>query len=404
MTWPRSKGHRRAAKAGPSLGADDRRQDIDWLRVGAVYLLLAFHTAAVFNHQPWHIKNDVHADALDLFTGLVRQWHMPLLFVLAGWSVTHSLDRRGAKALLRERQERLLVPFVSGCVVLMPPLRYIELRHGGRLDENFVAFLPSFFTGIDRFTWMHLWFLIYLFVFTTLYLHGFQRIGSRDWSVERVPPWALYAAIIPFAVVQVLLRGRWPGYQNLYDDWANFAYYSLFFIAGFLLSRFPTVEEAVHREVRRAACIGLAAVLGMAALAGGLYAPPDGSSRWIAFQALSAVSGVCLVAALLGFGKSYLGSRSSGRRLAYARESAMPVYVLHQPLIIVLAVPIVGLPVGVALKFSLLLASAAAATLGAYHLAVRKSLVLRTLLGAKRIANRTARWPLWRTPVLRGRL
>ena len=399
MTWPGQNRRPRAAKTGQSLDADDRRDDIDWLRVGAVYLLLAFHTAAVFNHRPWHIKNDVHDDVLDLFTGFVRQWHMPLLFVLAGWSMTHSLDRRGGKALLRERQERLLVPFAFGCVVLIPPLRYIELRHGARLDEDFVAFLPSFFTGVDRFTWMHLWFLIYLFVFTALYLPGFQWVGSHDWRVKRVPPWALYAAIVPFAAVQVILRGRWPGYQNLYDDWANFAYYSLFFIAGFLLSRFPAVEEAIHRERRRAACIGLAAVVGMAALAGGLYAPPDGSWRWIAFQALSAVSGVCLVAALLGFAKSYVGSRSTGRRLAYARDSAMPVYVLHQPLIIVLAVPIVDLSVGVALKFPLLLGSAVAATLGAHHFAVRKSPVLRTLLGAKRAGNRTARRPLWRTPI-----
>ena len=28
------------------------------------------------------------------------------------------------------------------------------------------------------------------------------------------------------------LRDRWPGHQNLYDDWANFLFYSLFFIIG----------------------------------------------------------------------------------------------------------------------------------------------------------------------------
>jgi hypothetical protein len=37
----------------------------------------------------------------------------------------------------------------------------------------------------------------------------------------------------PFAVVELALRWRWPGFQNLYDDWANFLWYSLFFVGGF---------------------------------------------------------------------------------------------------------------------------------------------------------------------------
>jgi len=35
-----------------------RRHDIDWLRVGAVYLLFVFHAAMVFNPAPfYHIRN-----------------------------------------------------------------------------------------------------------------------------------------------------------------------------------------------------------------------------------------------------------------------------------------------------------------------------------------------------------
>ena len=33
--------------------------------------------------------------------------------------------------------------------------------------------------------------------------------------------------------VEILLH--WPGVQNLYDDWANVTYYSLFFLLGFAL-------------------------------------------------------------------------------------------------------------------------------------------------------------------------
>jgi glucan biosynthesis protein C len=358
---------------------EGRRGDIDWLRAGAVYLLLAFHTAKVFDHRGWHVKDAAESDVVDAFTGLVRLGHMPLLFTLAGWSVAPSLERRAPRAFLRERRERLLVPFLFGCATLIPLATYVEVRHAGRFDGGIVDFMPVFVT--DEFTWMHLWFLIYLLAFTALYLPAFRWIRRRDWRIDAVPSWGVYAAIVPFAAVQVALRGRWPGYQNLYDDWANFAYYSLFFVAGFLLTQFPAIEDAVQRERRRALVVAVAAVAAMAGLARGLYPPSEGSAEWVAFQALSAVAGVSMVVALLGFGHAHLRSRERG--LAYARDSAMPVYVLHQPLIVFLAVPVVALPIGVPLKLGLLLGASTAATVGAYHLVVRRSRVLQRLLGAK---------------------
>jgi glucans biosynthesis protein C len=367
------------------VGAE-RRPDIDWLRAAAVYLLLVYHTAKVFDEAPfYHLKNAEQSEALNTFTGAIHQWHMPLLFVLAGWSATASLDRRGRHGFLRERRQRVLVPLVFGCVAFMPFIKYVELRQAPGFDESFLEFLPTFPTSLERFTWAHLWFLAYLLVFSLLYMPLFEWLRGRDLRVRRVPPWALYAAIVPFAVVQVSLRGRWPGYQNLYDDWANFAYYSLFFIAGFLLTRFPAIEEAVHRERRRAALIGIAALAGMSALSSGNPrgdAPAAGvSPEWVAFASLSAICGVCLVAAILGYGARYL--RFTGRSLAYARDSAMPVYVLHQAAIVAAATAVVALPAGIPVKFALVLAGGTAATVGAYHLLVRRSAVLRALLGTK---------------------
>lgn len=358
-----------------------RRLDIDWLRAGAVYLLLLFHSVRPFDSEDWHVKNEAQPIGADLVAGAISQWHMPLLFALAGWSVVPSLERRGAAGLMRERRERILVPFAFGTVTLIPLCAYVEERHKGEFDGSFVEYLPGFFTSLDHFTWMHLWFLVYLFVFTALYLPGMKRVHARGWRVERVPAWAIYAAIVPLAAVQVGLRGRWPGYQNLYDDWANFAYYSLFFVAGFLLACFPAVERAVHAERRRAAAVGLAALLAMGAIVaadGGM--PSTHSAGWVALQALSAPAALGVVVALLGFGHELLARRERG--LAFARESAMPVYVVHQPIIVLLAVPVVGMDVGVAAKLGLLVTASTAATLAAYRLARRSPALLR-LLGSK---------------------
>ena len=185
--------------------------------------------------------------------------------------------------------------------------------------------LPHFFTSLEYFSWHHLWFLIYLFTFTMLYLPLLARLERSDVDVETVRPRVLYVAIVPFAVVQLALRWRWPGYQNLYDDWANFLWYSLFFVGGFLIARFPAVDELIVAERRRCARTFLAAMLGMLPLLAWLDGRiTDPGIGYLLYWPLSATAGVCGVAAVLGYGRRLetVGSAWFG----YLRESALPVY------------------------------------------------------------------------------
>src|SRR5262245_2967166 len=69
-----------------------RRVDVDWLRVFATYLLFPFHAAMVFNPAPfYHVRNADLSMGMLVFTGFVSLWHMPLFFLLAGWSIVASL-------------------------------------------------------------------------------------------------------------------------------------------------------------------------------------------------------------------------------------------------------------------------------------------------------------------------
>ena len=72
-----------------------RRYDIDWLRVFATYLLLFFHSAMVFNPAPFfHIRNDDVSFVMLIVCGFIALWHMPLFFLLAGWSAFSSVAAR----------------------------------------------------------------------------------------------------------------------------------------------------------------------------------------------------------------------------------------------------------------------------------------------------------------------
>ncbi len=394
-----------------------RRNDVDWLRVFASYLLLLFHTAMVFNPAPfYHIRNGEVSFVFLIVCGFISLWHMPLFFLLAGWSAHFSLRARGVRGYLGERVARLFVPLAAGCVLLMPPIKYLERRNGldanytglyvdpsrqaefhevipsglpvaEPFNESFLDFLPTFFSDLSRFSWGHLWFVAYLFVFSLIYLPLFRRFlrGGAWLRLPSSPAW-LYAPIVPLAIIQVTMRGRWPGLQNLVDDWANFAYYSTFMILGFLLARFPALESAVHRERKRALAIALGSTLLL--LLGVLEVYE--STAFI--LANTAVAGWCFVLSLLGWAKHSWSAPS--RRLDYLRHSAFPVYLLHQSAIVLPGYLIIHLDLGPLVKFALLLTVATLSTLAAYHWLVRPYRLPRVLCGMKEVwAGRSATLP-----------
>jgi uncharacterized protein (DUF2147 family)/fucose 4-O-acetylase-like acetyltransferase len=383
----------------------DRRHDLDALRVFACYLLFPFHVGMVFNPAPFfHVRNDESSLFFLILCGFIGLWHMPLLFLLAGWSAAASLRSRGVGAFLRERGRKLAVPLVAGCILLAPVIKYLELRSGQDLnhrglfvteavqesmrsvlpldlpraepfDESFWTFLPTFFTELDRFTWSHLWFLAYLLTFTLVLLPVLAPLARRVRAGVHLSRVWIYVPIVPLALIQLTLRERFPGPYNLYNDWASVAYYVTFLGSGFALAVAPAFDEALREEWRRVLALGIAATgVLLAALLGAFESTP-------VVLVGSAVAGWCFVAALLGFARERV--TRSGPRLRYLAESAFPIYVLHQPVVVVLAAGVVLLPLGIVAKFVLLLTGSVVATLAVYHVGVRPFGPARFLIAMK---------------------
>jgi len=382
-----------------------RRPDIDWLRVIAVYLLFLFHVGKVFDPAPfYHIRNADLSFVMLVVCGFISLWHMPLFFLLAGWSAVTSLQARGTRSFVAERVRKLAIPLLAGSALLGPPIKYLELRSGLDLnhaglwaaaplqagfrtvipgglpqanpfDESFLAFLPTFFTHLDRFTWAHLWFLAYLFTLTLLYLPAFGWLLRRRDRLTGLRPAMVYLPILPLAVIQMTMRSRWPGIYNLYNDWANIAYFSVFLVGGFLLACHPALERLVQSEWKRSLALGSGASAALLLAVLGVTASPAVPLVG------SAVAGWCFVVALAGLAHRFC--TASGPILHYLSESAFPVYVLHQAAIVLPGYFLVRLPLGIWAKFILLLLVSTSLTLAVYQWLVRPLAVPRFLLGMK---------------------
>jgi peptidoglycan/LPS O-acetylase OafA/YrhL len=73
----------------------------------------------------------------------------------------------------------------------------------------------------------------------------------------------------------------------------------------------------------------------------------------------------------------------SNRWLSYGQEAALPFFVLHQPVIIVIAFFVVQWDVGISIKLPVVVLSSFAVSIGLYELVIRRIRPLRLAFGMK---------------------
>ena len=177
--------------------SSERRHDLDWLRVLGVLLLIPFHVALIFVLQPYtimYIRDVVNSPALTVTTGFIHMWHMPMLFMVSGAATYFALGFRSAGQYIRERFLRLFIPLAFGLLTFIPFTIYIQHSQVLSLQEGYLGFFHIDFEHLDgmngSFTPAHLWFILYLFVFSLVGLPIFiwlRSIGRVNCSPEVEP-------------------------------------------------------------------------------------------------------------------------------------------------------------------------------------------------------------------------
>jgi len=356
-----------------------RRNDIDWLRIIGICIVIVIHVTKIFDHNPASaVKNPDRSFAMDVLANFLVEWIMPLFFFASGWSTYISLRHRGTLRFLWERVRRVLIPFATGCILVLPVVRFIELANQGN-RESFVHFLPCFFTDPDLFFkhhLYHLWFPAYLFATTIVFLPLILWIWKTKWRVESASRAAPYLLLVPFIIVRMIMSPRWPSTWLLYNDWADFLHYSLFFIVGFVFSRYPGFEAAVQKEWKR--------LLLMSIVATGILVPIWAEMKIYTlspqvYAALYAAAGYSFIMAAAGFARRF--ADTANVYVGYLREATFPIYIIHYPAITIIAFYVVQLQLAIALKFAIIILAATALTMLAYHFLVRSIPPVRLILG-----------------------
>lgn len=390
--------------------AEERIHYLDWLKVLIVYGICVFHVSLVFSIALWLVSNRQHSLLLSAFTGFTFPWGIPAMFLIAGADSWFALRSHSAASFVRGRFLRLMVPMLAGLVVVSPFQRYVTSQNPPPPLSRLWGFYVEFFRGfhidwtllwISRYGF-HLWFLGYLFAISLaalpvlLWLRTDNGRRLRSWLlVVAGRPGGLLLLALPLLASQVALRPLFPAYQ----DWADVATYTVAFLWGALLFGDRGFEAAIRRQIRTNLAVGAVAVLGVGVLL--LMAPghqPEDARVPGVLRALYALLwGLdiwCWLLAVLYLGIRWLDFPD--RALAYAQESVLPFYVIHHPVVLLVASFVVTWNLGLWPKFGIILAAAFAITLAAYELGVRRWGPMRALFGLKPLSARRAAEPVSR--------
>lgn len=371
-----------------------REYGLDWLRVFAFAVLIFYHTGMIFVTWDFHIKNADQSTVMQWFMLLANRWRLPLLFIISGAAVCFSLRRRSYLQFARERFVRLFIPLVFGMLVVVPPQIYFERLQQQATTASYLEWYPSVFQFVPypeggALSWHHLWFVLYIFVYSLAGIPFFAWIRSASGQriVARMVGWferwpaSFYLINVPNLIVAFTLGPHWPTTHNLVADWANLTGAFLTFLWGFTIAsnqRFLDLITERRREF-------LIATISVATLFFIIYGTrPLGALppflRSVIWELVSSYFGMTAIMMFIGYARHYF--RSGGPKLRYANSVVYPFYIVHQTVMIAVGYYVIQMPWNLWFKF---LVVALATFLGSWACVelVRRTSITRLLFGMK---------------------
>lgn len=342
----------------------DRLVFVDVLRVALIILVVAHHAGQAYGPTggEWPVTDVGSIDWLGSFFAVNAAFFMGLLFLLAGYFVPRSYDKKGMGPFLKGRWKRIGVPLVVFALLIQVPGAYFVDEE----SSGFGEFLRNSYDGGLQEVYIHLWFLGHLLFYCALYAIG-RRVFDRQVSRQRSWPVPTHTAIVGFVVMLALaswiVRAWYP-----IDEWiplffvlatepAHLPQYLSMFAIGVIAYR----GDWLRRISAKTGFIWLA--IGAAAAAGLYWMRAVSPDTWrdvvdtgdgLGLQSLVYPTWEAVICAGLSVGLIVLFREAfnrSGRVLAVMAAASYTAYILHWMIVVGTQMGLEGVDVPILTKF-----------------------------------------------------
>ena len=369
---------------------------VDILRVAIVMLVVAHHAGQAYGPTGgnWPITNPTSSPLLGPFFAVNSMFFMGLFFLISGYFVPRSYDRKGAADFLQGRFIRLGIPTLFFALFVFGPMIYFSL------DErlSFTEYVGYLYDSGWQVPYVHLWFLLHLLLYSFGYLLWRQirkRLNSRETSVPLPTHRTILIFAIALALISFVVRIWYP-----IDRWAPLLYlipaeiahlpqYVALFALGIMayrgdwLRKFSTRTGMIWLGIGLLAAVAyyVYALWGAKLLVGvlGTRITATGGLDWrsLVYSSWEALVCVGLVIGLLILFRERI-DKQPGALLAAMIGAAYAVYIIHWLVVVGIQIGFDTFDLAPFVKFVLVTILAIALSFGIGHLA-------RKIPGAKKI-------------------
>jgi peptidoglycan/LPS O-acetylase OafA/YrhL len=378
-----------------SQGKTERLFFVDALRVLIVLFVIVHHAAQAYGPTGgmWPVHDQAQSDWFLPFYTVNAAFGLGLLFLLAGYFVPSSYERKGPRRFLRERWVRIGVPLVSFALLIHLPAVYLLGSHPApgefirRLYEN--GWQPIY---------LHLWFIGHLLLYSAVYVAWRQVFVRSDQAPSRWP-WPNQAVIGGFVIVVALITwivrvwypvDKWvPLLWVVTAEPAHLPQYVALFASGVAayhgewLRRIPTTVGMVWLAVGLIAAAGVyvAHAVGRDNLMVG------GGLSWssLVYSTWEMVISAGLVVGLIVLFREVF--HRPHRLFVTVASASFGAYILHPAIVVALQAGIQGLVLPAVVRFALVAILGTVLAFGVTYL-ISNVPGLRVILGTTSAGNR----------------
>ena len=353
-----------------------RSHHLDAIRVSAILLLIPYHAARYVQ------KGDGDPRIVDAVVWFVHAWHMPLFFAISGFLAASALRRSTAARQLRARFRRLGLPLAVGMLTVVPLANLLVIGAAalwprkGELPPKRELDLGNVFSLTPR----HLWFIAYLLLISLVAIGiwlaiqrapkvgiaikaSFNRLMTSWWGIPTLA--AISAAIL-------ITKTGWvaggSASNSLIPAPTLFAYFSFFFLFGWLLSG----QSDLIGQLKRGAWLRLTAFLLF--YDNGDFTGNVGTPGVLAeidelrIYGLFTVGIVCWLTLFGIWGVLARYVRQESRVLRYLADASFWIYLVHIPFLVALQSSLSTTGLGIPVRWGLTVAGTLALAVGSYAL------------------------------------
>lgn len=331
----------------------------DHLRAALTILVVLHHLAVIYGASALFYyleppKNDPLASLVLLAFVLMNQaYFMGFFFLISGYFTPGSFDHKGSASFLKDRLLRLGIPLVVFMLVL-GPIASIGLYYWTGITTPFIQLYPNLI-GVGP-----LWFveMLLFFIFGYLIWRYNRPQAPPTERVFRPPSYlAVGLFILALAASSYVMRIVVPmGVSIPFFGFPTLSYlpqYLSFFILGAIAFRrnwFQTIPGSMGRIGFVVALLASFALAPLA-LSRGLAFLGHGTFQSAAYALWDSIFSVGICLALLTFFRHFLNHQNRFGR--FLSQQAFTVYIIHIPIIVLLAIAIREIHLESLLKFGL---------------------------------------------------